>query len=494
MNLLNNLQQTIIANSQRNAFCINKKHYTYQELAQVISGIRRKIKSSVLAKVTNIGLITNDDIETYASILALWFEGKAYVPINPEFPLERNTAIIQQANIQFILDSSENTTFSECTSIQTKNASCSDINLPPIKVLKDDLAYILFTSGTTGIPKGVPINFKNISHFIESFKNLKYEITKEDRCLQMFELTFDMSVLSFIIPLIKGACIYTIPRDEIKYSYIYELMEEFRLTVAAMVPSILNYLRPYFDEINCPSMRLSLFAGEALPLDIVEEWSNCIPNALISNAYGPTECTIICIQYQYKKNEINKVCNGILSIGKEMTGINTIIIDEENQVVKSGKKGELCLSGIQLTEGYWQNEEKNRETFFWKKHQGLNKRFYRTGDLCTKDKDDDIMYLGRVDYQAKIQGYRVELSEIEYHSKKILDKLNVVALAITNNAGNTEIGLVLESSKLETQTLINDLKKHLPQYMIPTQIKFIEDFPLNSNGKTDRNKLKELFQ
>jgi len=493
MNLLLDIQEAIEKNDTQNAFYFGDTFYTYKEFAQVISNIRKGIQDHISENDSTVGLITNDDIETYASIIALWLEGKAYVPLNPEFPESRNHTVIKQAEINSILDSSTDKVFDQFKTIQSNTLDIAEINLTPRQIGPNELAYIFFTSGTTGTPKGVPITFGNLSGFIDAFWDLGYEITNKDRCLQMFELTFDLSVMSYLAPIHKGACIYTIPKDEIKYSYIFELMEDHELTFALMVPSILHYLRPYFDEINCPAMKFSLFCGEALPLDVTQEWSQCIPNATIANVYGPTECTIFCTDYTYKRDSENKTYNGVLTIGKDMKNTTTIIVDEDNNEVGIGEKGELCLSGAQLTPGYWKNEEKNKEVFFDKEHEGKKVRFYRTGDLCTVDDQGDILYLGRVDFQAKIQGFRVELSEIEFHAKAVLDRKNSVAVAFTNSIHNTEIGLVIESTAFDTKQLIEDLKNRLPQYMIPTQIRFIDSFPLNTNGKTDRKKLKEMF-
>lgn len=493
MNLIFDIQKSIDDNYDRNAFCINNVYYSYKDFAQIISDIRIAIQTSIKKTESNIGLVTNDDIQTYASIIALWLEGKAYVPLHPEFPKERNNVIIKQADIKTILDSSVDAMFNQCNIIETIKCDNTKINLTPVPISEDDFGYIFFTSGTTGTPKGVPITFGNLSGFIDAFWKLNYTITNTDRCLQMFELTFDLSVVSYLTPILKGACVYTIPKEEIKYSYIFELMEDYELTFALMVPSILHYLRPYFDEIDCPAMKFSLFCGEALPLDVVEEWSACVPNATIANVYGPTECTIFCTDYTYKRGEFNKTHNGILTIGKDMHNTDTIIVNEDDNEVNEGEKGELCLSGAQLTPGYWKNEEKNKEAFFYKDYNGKKTRFYRTGDLCMIDKEGDILYLGRVDFQAKIQGFRVELSEIEFHTKSALNKKNVVAVAFTNNIQNTEIGLVIESIPFDTKQLLKDLKIEIPQYMIPTQIKFIDSFPLNSNGKIDRKKLGMLF-
>ncbi len=493
MNLVFDIQKSLQRHANCNAFFIGQKYYSYEELTQVISDIRNEIRSTISSKEINIGLITNDDIYTYASILALWLEGKAYVPLNPEFPIERNQTILDLADINTVLDSSKEKVFDSFIVIKTDDLITTEIDIKPIEVSTDDLAYIFFTSGTTGTPKGVPITFGNLSAFLDAFWSLDYTLTEEDRCLQMFELTFDLSVVSYLAPLLRGACVYTIPKEEIKYSYIFELMEDHELTFALMVPSILHYLRPYFDEIDCPAMKFSLFCGEALPLDVTKEWSNCIPNATIANVYGPTECTIFCTDYTYKRDAANKNYNGVLTIGKDMKNTQTIIVDENENEVQVGERGELCLSGSQLTPGYWKNETKNKETFFYKIYNGEKIRFYRTGDLCTVDADGDILYVGRVDFQAKIQGFRVELSEIEFHAKEQLDKINVVAVAFTNTIHNTEIGLALESTKLDTKPLLDHLKAKLPPYMIPTQIRYIDNFPLNVNGKTDRKKLKEYF-
>lgn len=495
MNLLLNLKTAIELNKKRNAFFINQSFYTYNDFAQAISNIRACIKSNVINSEVSIGLVTNDDLQTYASIIALWLEGKAYVPINQNFPIERNDVVINLSELKTILDSSsEHTIFTNTTILKTNSLKDQSINLHPNNGLSEqNLAYIFFTSGTTGTPKGVPITIKNLTRFIDAFSSLNYPITHEDRCLQMFELTFDLSVFSYLAPLLNGASIYTIPKDEIKYSYIFELMEDYELTYSLMVPSMLHYLRPYFDEINCPKMKYSLFCGEALPLDVTEEWSKCLPNATIANVYGPTECTIFCTDYTFNPSEDNLTHNGVLSIGKDMKNTLTVIVDNANNIVETNQKGELCLSGDQLTSGYWKNENKNNEAFFNLNIDSNILKFYRTGDLCSKDEEGNILYLGRIDFQTKIQGYRVELSEIEFHVKNTLEKTNSIAIAFENKIKNAEIGLVIESNEFSTETLIENLKTKLPTYMLPTQIKFINNFPLNSNGKTDRKKLKALF-
>src|ERR1035437_1308836 len=494
MKLLFDLQDSILKNINQNAFYINGRYFTYSYFSLVVSKIRKAIQKETANNEKNVGLIINDDIETYASIIALWFEGKAYVPINPDTPRDRNYKIFFQADIKTIIDSSEKLLFSEYNLIVPERLNETGINLIPIETQDSEIAYILFTSGTTGEPKGVPITRANVAGFIAAFHEIGFNIDKNDRVLQMFELTFDFSVMSYLVPLLSGACIYTIPKNKIKYNYIYELMDEHNLTVALMVPSILHYLRQYFDEISAPNMKYSLLGGEAVPLDITEEWSRCLPNADIYNIYGPTESTIFCTTYKFKRSLINKEHNGILSIGKAMTGVITIIADENNNILHTGEKGELCLAGELLTPGYLKNENKNKEAFFVADYKGKSTKFYKTGDLCLEDSDGDILYLGRIDFQTKIQGFRVELSEIEFHVKAFLGKTNAVAVAVTNKIGNTEIGLVIESNEFIADNLFDYLKTKIPVYMIPTQLKFIDVFPLSLNGKIDRKILSNLFK
>lgn len=475
---------------EKNAFCIAEKFYSYLEFAQNVSKIRTALQS-ISIPTPNIGIIANDDIETYASIFAIWLEGYAYIPIHPQQPIERNMEIIAQAEIKLVLDSSTDRLIDGIKTIESKRLNFTEYNLSHQLIKEDKIAYILFTSGSTGKPKGVPITRGNVVAFVEAFWNIGYNIDQNDRCLQPFDLTFDLSVMSYLIPLVKGACVYTIPNNQIRYSYLANLLDEHNLTVALMVPSTIRYLKPYFNEIELPSLRYNLFCGEALPLDLIKEWSKCIPNAFIDNVYGPTEDTIFCSHYRYNREGLNKSYNGTLSIGKTMTSGQMIIVNEENQEISEDQQGELCLYGNQLTPGYWKNPQKNSEMFFTD-NQG--RRFYKTGDICFKDSAGDILYVGRLDSQIKIQGYRVELGEIEFHTKEFLQGSNAVALTFVNSIGNNEIGLCIEKPAFDLTPLITYLNSKLPPYMIPTKYQFLPVFPLNVNGKIDRNKLKLNFK
>jgi D-alanine--poly(phosphoribitol) ligase subunit 1 len=493
MKLIKDISESILRHSDRNAFYIDDVFYTYSDFSKSISRIRKLIQLSIPESEKTIGLIANIDLNTYASIIALWLEGKAYVPIGPDVPPDRNESMISQLGIQTIIGSTVIPLPSSYAIIDSNNLPESEVMLTPVAVSGDVLSFILFTSGSTGNPKGVPITFANLTAFTEGFLNLGYKFDETDKFLQMFELTFDASVMLFLIPLLKGACIYTIPKDRRKYIYILELLEEHKLTTAVCMPSTLYYFRPFFSELNFESLKFCMVGGEAVPLDLIEEWSKCAPNANILNLYGPTEDTIICSYYLFNRNGINKTYNGVLSIGLPLSGCEIIVVDENKNILGKEEKGELCLAGDQLTAGYWNNEERNKEAFFYIDYKGKSTRFYRTGDLGYYDEDGYLMFIGRIDFQAKVKGFRVELTEIEFHAKAALGKINVAAIPFRNMVGETDLGLVVESEDCNIKELINYMKTKVPFYMIPASVKLVKEFPLNINGKTDRKVLERLF-
>jgi amino acid adenylation domain-containing protein len=479
---------------ERKAFCINKKFYTYKVFGEYISKIREAIINTQYAN-NKVGLVINDDIETYASIFALWLEGDCYVPLHPNWPLERCEDICEQVDLDLILDSSSETRYQVRNVLKTDTLTYTKgyLNAVP-DVPEDDLAYILFTSGSTGKPKGVQLMRKNVGAFMDSFWKTGIEITEEDRCLQCFDLSFDVSVQGYLVALTKGACCYTVPYGKIKYIYASSLIEDEKITFGAMAPSMLRYLQPYFEEMDATSLKVCILTAEACPVNLMEDWYNCATNTEIYDFYGPTECTIYCTYYKLTKGGTNKELNGIISIGKPLANCYGLILDENGNELPDGEKGELCIAGDQVTKGYWKNEEKNASSFFFKEVNGVNMRFYHTGDLCYKDTEGDIMYSGRLDHQAKIQGFRVEMGEIEYHAREFLGGTNVVCLAFDNKDGLTEIAMFIEKEQFDTSDMLAYMKTKMPGYMIPTKLYWVPVFQLNANDKVDKNILKAMIK
>jgi non-ribosomal peptide synthetase component F len=262
------------------------------------------------------------------------------------------------------------------------------------------------------------------------------------------------------------------------------------ITFAAMAPSMLTYLRPYFDEIKADQLKTCILTAEACPVDLIEDWYKCATNTEIYDFYGPTEGTIYCTYYKLNRNGNNLSANGIISIGKPLDNVTAIIIDEKGNILNTDEKGELCISGDQITKGYWNNPEKNKTAFIT--IPGKQETYYRTGDLCQTLPDGNILYYGRIDQQAKIQGYRVELGEIEYQAATHLNnQYRTIAITYQTLPGLDQIALFIESEPIETAPLIKHLENTLPHYMLPATIKFIPQLPLNNSQKIDRIALKK---
>jgi amino acid adenylation domain-containing protein len=478
--------------AKRNAFVIDDTGYTYEQLARRVYGIAGLINSR---KEKVIGIMAENKPETYASILAVLICGKTYVILHPSYPEERNNNISRQAGIGIILHSQEIHSLNVDTGNMDTVCSTDLDGDPPVsfsgnKEKRGD-AYIIFTSGSTGEPKGVPISYDNLNAFYEAYGHLNWQLNETDRMLQMFELTFDLSIVSFLYPLTLGACVYTTPGKGIKYIDTIEILEKHELTFAAVAPSVIQLASPYFDEIYLPKLKYLILAAEASNVKLLAAFRKCVPNAAFINLYGPTEGTIYCTSYVIPPAS-PKHYNGMTAIGRPFDGIKVLLMDEDsNEILTSGDMGELCISGPQIMRGYWNSPEKSGASLVT---AGNGQVYYKTGDLCKIDEDGDIIYCGRKDYQVKVNGFRIELSEIEYVAKNFFDgKRNVVVIPKYPEGKNCELHLIVEGAPVNSENLIDFLSKKLPYYMLPQFVHTLEHFPMNASSKTDRKKIQELI-
>lgn len=474
-----------------NAFVIGGAAWTYGQLFSLAAQISAKVRDLDFDLVC---LYAVDDIRTYAAILALWANGKAYVPLNPMQPLTRHQEVIGSVEAGCVISADPKYAPGlDCVSVMDTSALNADEGGPVLEwkdVPDDALAYIIFTSGSTGVPKGVPITRGNLAAFIDSIDATELRVSASDRCLQPFDLTFDFSVSSYVIPLVKGACIYTVPPKAIKFLYIASLIEDHRLTLLQMVPSMMRNLLPYIAELDLSSVRYNVFCGEALLVPHIRKWHGANPEMLSFNMYGPTEDTVFCTYYLIDKRNIDSLSasNDIVSIGVSYKNNSVLLVDDADKVVDSpSTEGELCLAGAQLTPGYWRNPGENGKKFFL--HGGV--RYYRSGDLCYYAPDGTLMFLGRKDFQVKINGFRVELGEIEKHFADASGGRFCVAVPVENAQGNIEIDLVVEGKEYDCSSEKEYLLSRLPKYEVPSRYLFMRSIPMNQNGKVDRKAVKE---
>ncbi len=483
--------QTINLYPERIAFVIEDKEYTYQQLSERISGLLYEIRQ---CPDKRLGIIAYDSIDTYAAILATLISGKTYVILHPEYPKDRNNKIVSSAKLNLVLGAYAPNEgiidINAITYLHTDSIPSRGDKIQEILGSENDYAYIIFTSGSTGEPKGVPISRKNLNSFYDAYKKLNWRLDAEDRMLQMFELTFDVSIVSFLYPLTLGASIYTVGYKDVKHFKVIDIIERYAITFAAVTPSLLQLISPYYSEINLPSIKYLIVTAEASQMEVIKKFQACAPNAQFVNLYGPTEATIYCSVYKIPRGKSCKHYNGMIAVGKPFEGIDAIIIDEDNQVLANGEKGELLISGGQVMTGYLNDKKKSEEALV--KLNG--KIYYKTGDLCVIDDDGDLIYCGRKDHQVKIQGYRIELSEIEYTAKEYFrNNRNAIVLSMNNQNIGKELWLLIEGGKCQENEVYKFLEDKLPSYMLPKKILFMDKFPQNNSNKIDRKRITELI-
>jgi D-alanine--poly(phosphoribitol) ligase subunit 1 len=424
--------------------------------------------------------------------------GAAYVPLNRKNPAARNAMMVAQAELDLVLASRPSKPLEELQNAVSR----------PIDVLyaegvaprtlhwaspaPDDLAYLFFTSGTTGVPKGVPIRHRNLNAFASAVvEDPSYAFEPQDRFLQMFELTFDLSVMSLLAPLAVGASCHVVPDVGIASLQIARLLEERALTVALMVPSVLVYLRRYLGELRFPALRHSLFCGEALSQSLTESWAACVPNAAIRNVYGPTEATIFCTEFKWDaRSSAEQSSNDIVPIGRPLASTSLRIVDEHGATVPDGGQGELCLLGEQVATGYWQDPVRSKAVFM---ETGADGMAYRTGDLAMVNSQGNYLFRGRADAQIQVDGHRVELGEVEHHLRSCLDGAAAAAVPLRTPDGRQEFIAFVESAADEELRALDYLRTKLPDYMLPRRIVSVPTLPLNLNGKVDRKELLARF-
>jgi len=362
--------------------------------------------------------------------------------------------------------------------------------LPP--VLPEAVAYLLFTSGSTGEPKGVPVTHGNALYFLDYVRG-RYGIGPEDRFSQTFDQTFDLSVFDLFAAWESGAAVCVMqPLDLLAP---IRFVNRHQVTVWFSVPSIPALLRKrgLLKPATLPSLRWSLFCGEPLPRATAEAWQAAAPNSIVENLYGPTELTISCFLYRWEgESSVAECVNDLVPIGRPFPGLGALVVDDEFRPVPPGGDGELCVCGPQTVPGYWRSPEKTAERFVdVPLTGGLTVRFYRTGDRVRRLPSGTYVYLGRTDHQVKVLGHRVELGEIEAVLGRHPGVTQAVALGWPVHEGTAE-GIVAFVTGVDVQAelLVARCRESLPDYMVPRQVFVLDRMPLNANGKIDRRALR----
>jgi amino acid adenylation domain-containing protein len=359
----------------------------------------------------------------------------------------------------------------------------------PRVVDADGLAYVMFTSGSTGVPKGVMISAGNTRAFVDAMQ-ARYRFQPDDRVAQPSEISFDNSVFDLLNAWEAGAALYVVPANQLVGPLRF--LQENAITVWYSVPSFAVFMRrmKMLRPGSLPALRYSAFAGEALPQSTAEAWKSAASNSIVDCLYGPTETTVVCTGDRYSEEVHVTESRGIISIGTPFPGTQAAIVDPEGNILGRGKEGELALCGAQVAQGYFNDEALTEERF----PTIDGRRWYLTGDLAIEDEAGRFHHLGRVDNQVKIQGIRVELEEVEAHLRRASGSDSVAAVAWPMRYGTAERLVAFVSGvAAPIAEVSNRLKRSLPSYMVPARIHELESIPMNSNGKIDRKELVRML-
>jgi amino acid adenylation domain-containing protein len=507
----------------RGAIDVAGREVTYQQLAYIAKRLAATLQTGTVPGAVPLTAVFAYRSETaYAAVLGVLMAGHGYVPLNRTFPIDRTRLMLERSMCRsVIVDAGSESQLekllcgmtmalviicpdrADVTELATKfpahrfvgaNALADVEQWRPVGVAADSIAYLLFTSGSTGQPKGVMVSHANVLHYID-YVTKRYGFTSNDRVSQTFDLTFDLSAHDMFVAWATGACLCCpTQKQAIKPG---AFINDARLTVWFSVPSTAAFMRRLgvLKPNMYPTLRLSLFCGEALPVDIVRQWALAASNSVIENIYGPTELTIGCTAYRWDYTKSPDECEqGIVPIGQPFDDMQTLIVDEQLREVEDGQDGELLMKGPQLSLGYWRDEAKTRQAFV---HiAGKDGTYYRTGDRVRRLAiDKPLIYLGRIDNQIKVLGHRVELGEVEAAIRQLSGLEGVVALGWPmTESGADGIVVFLETDGFDTKALALQLKEKLPVYMLPRDILILDRFPLSANGKYDRKALQLMLE
>lgn len=445
-----------------------------------------------------IAVVMNKSKEALVGFMGIIYSGNFYVPIDTKMPDERIQKIFETVNPYAILADKDNfERMSQYSSMVFKYESVvacaiSEDVLARIrkKSIDTDPIYALFTSGSTGVPKGVICCHRSVINYsdwlIDTFKFDESTIFGNQT-----QFYFSMSVLDIYATIRSGAELHIIPHELFTFPIkLLEHMNEHRINAIYWVPTALCVVANLraLKKVDMPYLNKILFAGEAMPTKQLNIWRKYLPNALYANLFGPTEITDIGIYYIVNREFAD---DEPLPIGIACENVDYIILDEDGKQVECGQKGELCIRGSYLAMGYYNNFEKTEEVFI---QNPLNPNYpeliYKTGDLVSINTYGELMYHGRKDFQIKHQGNRIELGEIEVALGGIGEVDNCACIY---DDLKKKIVLFYEGAGITAEELRELLSAKIPGYMQPNIIIRLDVFPCNANGKIDRKGLKGAY-
>ena len=475
-----------------------KQSFTYGVLYQRASKVGHYLKQLGARPNHLIAIVMEKGWEQIVAVLGILAAGAAYVPIDPELPPERFQYLLDNSDVNIVMTQSwldEKLSWPSSIhrlAIDQAYLYQGNYSQLPLTQSPDDLAYTIYTSGSTGLPKGVMITHRNVVNVV-IHTNQRFQVSSKDRILALTALNHDLSVYDIFGPLVAGGTIVMPDAAAIKFSrHWLDLLVKERVTLWNSVPAMMEMLVNYLDikSEKLPSnLRLAILGGDWLSISLVSRLKLLSPTLSIFSIGGPTETTIWNIGYL-----IQAIDSDWKSIpyGKPMANSKYYILNNDLEDCPVWVPGQMYCAGVQLARGYWRNYEKTAANFI--SHPQTGERIYRTGDLGRYLPDGNIEFLGRVDFQIKLRGYRIEAGEIESVLIKHPTIQNaVVTVTETNNSQKYLTAYIVpkRGQVPNIKELHDFLDKKLPSYMVPSDFQLLDILPLTANGKVDRRALSE---
>jgi len=491
------------------AHIYKESQLTYQDLLNRSNALASYIIDEFGQEKTPIVVYGHKQHEMIISFLACVKAGHAYVPIDSSLPADRIRDIIESSNTRMILSVGELDYDGQEIIIKNQNQINEifteyDGRVPDASyhVKDNETYYIIYTSGSTGKPKGVQISINNLESFVSWGLGLT-NVNANTQAIFMNQapFSFDLSVMDLYLSLASGSTLFSVDKKMIENpKLLFEYFDQSNISVWVSTPSFADMCLAdsHFNQTLLPNLDVFLFCGEVLSNTTVDKLQERFDNIRIINTYGPTEATVAVTSIEVTP-EVNGT-NRPLPIGYVKNDCTIKIMSEAGQELPEGEKGEIIIIGDSVSKGYYNNPEMTTKAFFQIESNGKLKNGYKTGDEGYL-KDGLLYYSGRMDFQVKVNGYRIELEDIENNLRKIDIIKNGVVLPVKKEgkiqslAAIVTLNQVIHEKEFKIALMIkNELKKLLPEYMIPRKIIFKDSLPMTPNGKIDRKRLLEEIE
>ncbi|WP_028888243.1 non-ribosomal peptide synthetase [Tenacibaculum ovolyticum] len=445
---------------------------------------------------TLIAIYMEPSVEVIIAMLAIFKSGSAYLPIDTELPSERIQHIIKDSGVKWMISNSKyiNNIPFEGTAINVENKSSWTYNKRISKSLNNPgkLAYVIYTSGSTGKPKGVKISQLQLVNYVQWFtKTLNY--SNKDNSILLSSFAFDLGHSAIFPTIANGGTLHLLKKERyLNINYLNTYLAEEKITFIKGTPTLFSLIinDSNFDLESLSELNHLMLGGESIIYNDLTTFFNYYPNKKVINHYGPTEATIGCIIKPLCKDNYHEVKNNSI-IGRPISNMKTYILDDYFNPVAPGVLGQLYLSGLGVSKGYYKHPELNEGKFINNPFV-KEERMYATGDLASWSSDNEIIFKGRLDDQLKIRGYRVELGEIENVLLNYSSVLNSCVLAKEDSTENNRlIGYIVIEGSFDKEKLEVFLSNYLPDYMIPRIWVELKEMPFTNNGKVNKKELPE---